>query len=55
VFALTKSFDDESEVEEAKDEYIELLKSGEDIAFSPSVPFHPGKVKSSTSVLTRSF
>ncbi len=32
MFALTKSFDDESEVEEAKDEHIELLKSGEDSA-----------------------
>jgi hypothetical protein len=30
VFAPTKSFDDESEVEEAKDEHIELLKPGED-------------------------
>jgi hypothetical protein len=28
--SLTKSFDDESEVEEGKDEHIELLKSGED-------------------------
>ena len=25
------------------------------IALSPPVPFHPGKVKSSTSTLTRSF
>jgi hypothetical protein len=32
VFTLTKSFDDESEVEEAKEEHIELFKSGEDSA-----------------------
>jgi hypothetical protein len=32
VFTLTKSFDDECEVEEAKEEHVELLEAGEDSA-----------------------
>jgi hypothetical protein len=32
VFTLTKRFDDEGAVEEAKEEHVELLGSGEDSA-----------------------
>ena len=32
MFTLTKRFNDESEVEEAQEEHVELLKSGEDSA-----------------------
>jgi hypothetical protein len=38
VFTLTKRFDDEGAVEEAKEEHVELLESGEDSAEALEAP-----------------